>query len=472
MSNIIYLPIKTPGGFYIYDRSVNTIFSVSENEYQELVEVRRANTFSNSPVVKRYRERGLLQDNNVFIIRHPSTDALSHYCENRLSNMVLQVTQQCNLRCSYCAYSGEYYNRVHNSARMSFETAKKAIDFYIARSRESNRLHLGFYGGEPLLEFNLMKKCVEYIKGNVEGKKLTFGITTNATLLTDEKIHFLHDNDFYLTISIDGSKEEHDACRVFPDGSGSFDIVMHNLKRVKELYPEYARKIMISTVVSPKYELNHVLEYFNSDDVLSDTNIIMTPVADAGLKKKVNYKESYYQVRRCEYLKLLLYMIGKIDKKYISRMVENSQRMIERNYRSLQQHTRLQECMHHGGPCIPSVKKILVTTDEKIFPCEKVAESTSCTQIGTLDEGFDLESMENLLNIGCLTSEECKNCWALPHCSICAAQLEYREGQQAFHKADKLAACEKSKNIVISNLYELCVIHELGYRLGEEEIIL
>lgn len=472
MTNIIYLPLKTPGGFYIYDRSVNTIFSVSEPEYQELVEVQRSNSFINSPVVTRYKEKGLFRDNNVSIIRHPSTDALSHYCKNRLSNMVLQVTQQCNLRCSYCAYSGAYHNRVHNSARMSFETAKKAIDFYITRARESNRLHLGFYGGEPLLEFNLVKKCVEYIRHNVEGKKLTFGITTNATLLTDEKIHYLHDNNFYLTISIDGSKEEHDACRVFPDGSGSFDIVIRNLKRVKELYPEYARNIIISTVVSPKYELNHVLEYFDSDDVLSDTNIIMTPVADAGLKKKVGYKESYYQVRRYEYLKLLLYMIGKIDKKYISRMVANSQRMIERNYRSLQQHTLLQERMHHGGPCIPSAKKILVTTDEKIFPCEKVAENTSCTQIGTLDEGFDLKNMERLLNIGCLTSEECKNCWALSHCSICAAQLEYREGQQTFQKADKLTACEKSKNIVISNLYELCVIHEFGYRLGEEDIIL
>ena len=472
MSKIVYLPLKTPGGFYIYDRSVNTIIAVSENEFEELKILWKEQTFDDSTVIKHYQNKGLFQENNISIIRHPSTDALPHYCENCLSSMVLQVTQQCNLRCSYCAYSGAYHNRTHNSARMSFETAKKAINFYIARSRESNRLHLGFYGGEPLLEFDLMKRCVDYIKQSVEGKTLTFGITTNATLLTDEKIKFLHDNNFYLTISIDGSKQEHDACRVFSDGSGSFDIVMHNIRRIKELYPEYARKIMISTVVSPKYELNHVLEYFDSDDVLSDTSIMMTPLAEAGLKEQVDYKASYYQVRRYEYLKLLLCMIGKLDEKFVSRMVSNSKRMIERTYRSLQQHTLLPKCMHHGGPCIPSIKKILVTTDGKIFPCEKVAESVECTQIATLEEGFNLENMENLLNIGSLTSEECKNCWALAHCSICAAQLEYQEGQKAFQKADKLKACEKSKNIVIANLYEICVLHELGYRLGEEEIIL
>lgn len=472
MTNIIYLPLKTPKGFYIYDRSVNTIFSVSEPEYQELVEVQRSNSFSNSPVVTRYKERGLFRDNNVSIIRHPSTDALPHYSESCLSSMVLQVTQQCNLRCSYCAYSGAYYNRVHNSARMSFETAKKAIDFYIARARESNRLHLGFYGGEPLLEYDLIKKCVEYIKCNVEGKKLTFGITTNATLLTDEKIHYLRDNNFYLTVSIDGSKEEHDACRVFPDGSGSFDIVMHNIKRVKELYPEYARNIMISTVVSPKYELNHVLEYFNSDDVLSDTNIMMTPLAEPGIKEKINYEDNYYQVRRFEYFKLLLYMIKKIDRKYVSRMVANSQRITERFYRSLQQHMQLPRCFHHGGPCIPSIKKVFVMTDGRLFPCEKVTESATCTQIGTLDAGFDLENMKKLLNIGYLTAEECKDCWALPNCSICAAQLEYRDGQKEFCKSDKWSACEKSKSIVISSLYEACVLHEFGYRLNEEEIVL
>jgi organic radical activating enzyme len=118
--------------------------------------------------------------------------------------MILQVTQQCNLRCQYCAYSGAYYNRTHNSARMSFETAKRAIDFLLARSHESDHVHVGFYGGEPLLEFDLIKRCVDYVKKSVEGRSITFGITTNATLLNDEKIleDRLH-GDFNQTVRFD-----------------------------------------------------------------------------------------------------------------------------------------------------------------------------------------------------------------------------------------------------------------------------
>ena len=247
MKRVVFEPIKTPKGHYIYDRSVNTIFSVSPDEYEEFKRLKQDdNEIEQSPIVQYYRRKGLLRENNVSIIRHPSTELLPHYCENRLNYMILQVTQQCNLRCSYCAYSGLYYNRQHNSQRMSFETAKKAIDFFIQRTAESHYLRLGFYGGEPLLEFDLIKKCVAYIKDKVEGRDVTFVTTTNGTLLTDEKIKFLAENNFHLMISLDGSKAEHDACRVFPNGQGSFDIIMKNLRRVRELYPDYAKTINIS----------------------------------------------------------------------------------------------------------------------------------------------------------------------------------------------------------------------------------
>lgn len=107
---------------------------------------------------------------------------------------------------------------------------------FIERSFESESLHLGFYGGEPLLEIELIKKCVDYIQKNVEGKRITFGITTNGTLLTGEVLQFLYDNDFSITISLDGPKEDHDACRKFANGKGSFDIVVKNISEAKRLY--------------------------------------------------------------------------------------------------------------------------------------------------------------------------------------------------------------------------------------------
>ncbi len=472
MERIVFQPIRTPEGYYIYDRSVNTIFAVSPDDYENLNQIQDEDDVDDSPVVKRFRHMGLLGENRVTMIQHPYTEMLPHFCSSSLSSMVLQVTQQCNLRCSYCAYSGAYHNRTHNSAKMCRETAKKAIDFFLERAKESTTIHLGFYGGEPLLEFDLIQWCVEYIRNQVEGKGISFGLTTNGTLLTDEIIKFLFDNDFYVTISIDGPKEEHDACRVFPNGKGSFDLVMENIQRIKELYPGQTKKFSVSTVVSPKSDLNHVLDYFSTDEILSDTQIMIASLTPNGLKEEVNYQESYYQVRRYEYLKLLLSMLGKLDSKYVSQLVQHARRTNEQLYRALQRHTKIPERIHHGGPCIPSVKKLFVMTDGNLFPCEKISESVGCAQIGTLDEGFDLQKIEDLLNIGSLTASECKNCWVLPNCKICAAQLEYVSGQKKFTKEDKLPACKQSKMNVMADLYELCVLHEFGYRLNEEVIIL
>lgn len=472
MSNIVFQPLKTLQGCYIYDRSVDTIFAVPESEYQELKQLQNKEQACASPIVQQYQQRGLLRENNVSIIRHQATDALPHYCSNCASSIILQVTQQCNLRCSYCSYSGLYHNRTHNSSRMSFETAKKAMDFFIARVHESSRTHFGFYGGEPLLEFDLIKRCVAYAKEAIEGRAITFGITTNGTLLTDEIIHFLAKNNIILTVSIDGSKQEHDSCRVFPDGSGSFDIVMRNIRRIKELYPDYASQMMISTVISPNSDLNRVLDYFSSDEVLSDTNIIMASVVETGLKNQLDYKDSFFQVRRYEYLKLLLSMIGKLDRQYVSKLVDVLQRDNEKLYRQLQQHNQISPCTHHGGPCIPGIKRIFVMTDGTLFPCEKISQSIECSKIGSVDTGFDLGNMEELMNIGSLTATECKDCWALSHCTICAAELEYTEGQQEFLRKDKLKACENSRRSVLEKLYEMCVLHEFGYRLNEEAIVL
>ena len=125
---------------------------------------------------------------------------------------------------------------------MSWDTAKKAIDFFLKRNIELPEIIIGFYGGEPLLEFDLIKKCVEYVESIVEGKKVFFNITTNGTLLTDEVVDFFVEKDFKLSISLDGSQKEHDVNRKFRDGSGSFNTIINNIKRIKTRYPQYNKK--------------------------------------------------------------------------------------------------------------------------------------------------------------------------------------------------------------------------------------
>ncbi len=144
--------------------------------------------------------------------------------------ITLQVTQNCNLHCSYCAYSGNYENRSHKALNMDIETAKKGIDYLIEHSPDNEIVDIGFYGGEPLLTFNLIKECVAYAEKKAEGKNMMFNLTTNGTLIKPEMIDFFEKHNVSITISIDGPREIHDLNRKFAhSGTGSFDIMMKNL---------------------------------------------------------------------------------------------------------------------------------------------------------------------------------------------------------------------------------------------------
>lgn len=144
--------------------------------------------------------------------------------------LCLHICHDCNLRCRYCfADEGAYHAR---REFMSFETAKAAIDFLIANSGNRKVLETDFFGGEPLMNFDVVKKTVLYAKEEAakRGKKFLFTLTTNGLLLTGEIADFLNREMENVVLSLDGRKEVHDAVRRTANGKGSFDLVIQNLK--------------------------------------------------------------------------------------------------------------------------------------------------------------------------------------------------------------------------------------------------
>ena len=188
---------ETPNMKYVYDRSLDSVACVTNDEYKSLKEVEKTGKLPINNSLDRLIKNGFLKETVIHEIEHPETHNIKTLSEHYLNELVLQVTKQCNLRCKYCAYSGNYYNREHSSSRMRFETARKAIDFYLKRSDKFDKLSVAFYGGEPLLEFELIKKCVKYILENKGDKKVTFPMTTNGTLLTQEVTELLVEFSFY-----------------------------------------------------------------------------------------------------------------------------------------------------------------------------------------------------------------------------------------------------------------------------------
>lgn len=144
--------------------------------------------------------------------------------------LCLHICHDCNLRCRYCfADEGAYHAK---REFMSLETAKRAIDFLIEQSGSRRILETDFFGGEPLMNFDVVKQTVRYAKEQAakRGKKFLFTLTTNGLLLKDDVAEFLNREMENVVLSLDGRKEVHDAVRKTANGKGSFDLVIENLK--------------------------------------------------------------------------------------------------------------------------------------------------------------------------------------------------------------------------------------------------
>ena len=161
-------------------------------------------------------------------------EELTEQRETVVKAMCLHIAHDCNLACRYCfAEEGEYHGR---RALMDFETGKAALDFLVANSGSRRNLEVDFFGGEPLMNFEVVKQLVEYGRSIEEanGKKFRFTLTTNGVLLNDEILAFANEEMGNLVLSIDGRKEVHDRMRPFRGGQGSYDKVLPKFLKASE----------------------------------------------------------------------------------------------------------------------------------------------------------------------------------------------------------------------------------------------
>ena len=164
------------------------------------------------------------------------------YCEDsfKCKQLIIELTGNCNLRCKYCIYNDFYEgNRNFNTSNIDFETARKAIDYVFAH-RDPEHLAITFYGGEPLLNFSVMKQCIDYCLDRYESDNLSFSFTTNLTLMTEEIAEYLAKVPrMSILVSIDGPEEIHNAARVYRQRKGSFQDAFSGLEILSNAINKY-----------------------------------------------------------------------------------------------------------------------------------------------------------------------------------------------------------------------------------------
>ena len=208
--------------YYIYDTGSGALHECDEKTARYLKGEPVELTDEEIAELEELRKAGLLDA--------PETTARP-IKSNEVKALCLHVSHDCNLRCRYCFADEGAYHSVREV--MSFETAKAAIDFLIRESGKRKVLEVDFFGGEPLMNLDVVKRTVYYAKeqGAKAGKKFLFTTTTNGLLLDDETIRFFNEEMENVVLSLDGRKEVHDAVRKTVNGKGSYDAVIERIKK-------------------------------------------------------------------------------------------------------------------------------------------------------------------------------------------------------------------------------------------------
>ena len=243
-----------------------------------------------------------IQEENLLccpaITKFVGSDALYTDELFRCSQLTIELTGKCNLRCKYCIYN-DYFDgmRTFNTSNIDFETARKAIDF-VFDHRNEEHLAITFYGGEPLLNFQVMRQCIDYCLEKSNPTNLSFSFTTNLTLMTPEIADYIAQvPNMSILLSMDGPEEIHNCARVKRDGTGSFKDAFAGLQVLAAAVNKYkCAKIAFNAVLTPPYtkeRFDAINDFFEELEFLPpDTEVRATYPAVGSIP------DSYYQELR------------------------------------------------------------------------------------------------------------------------------------------------------------------------------
>lgn len=171
-------------------------------------------------------------------------------------DVTIHIAHGCNIKCTYCFALGGSYGE--KPSMMTFETARQTVDWLINESAAAGKCNITFFGGEPLLNLGLMKQIVPYARAEAAQRdiEITFGITTNGTLLSGEALAFIMKEDIGIVVSLDGDAETHNRIRTFHDGSDTYDVIAENTLKAAAERPDKVK--VRATMTSKNLDMNGI----------------------------------------------------------------------------------------------------------------------------------------------------------------------------------------------------------------------
>lgn len=347
------------------------------------------------------------------------------------------MVQECNLRCKYCyAGDGEY----NEKGRMSLETATKAVDYLIGQSGERHDLTIVFFGGEPLLNFDVIKKTVEYanVQEKLKGKKIKYSMTCNGTLINEEITKFIIENKIAVQISVDGNENAHDLNRFYGNGKGSYETIIKRTEDLREL-----KLLGVRATLTP--ENKDLVEVYTHLFDLDFKWVFASPAIQMFTKEQyVNLHENYKS--------LISYFEGLVQSKDYERAkkIKNIMKNLER--------------IHTGRKtshfCGAETNLLAVDINGDLYPCHRFVNNKEYKQ-GNVFDGINYEIKESFLIEAHVSNRTaCNSCWAK---NLCGGGCHHEN----LETTGKVNTPSHQYCVLTKKQLELCL--QLYLRLTEEE---
>jgi uncharacterized protein len=323
-----------------------------------------------------------------------------------LTTLVMNVTSKCNLACTYCYEYGE--DRIVEASRkprfMNEETARQSVDFMFAESGDSPMVHLTFFGGETLLNFKVLRSALAYAKDRAItlGKTVDTSLTTNATLLREEIIDWIVENDVGVTVSMDGGREQQDKFRVFNNGMGSYDIVLPNIRMLLE---RHRRRPVGARVTLTKQNLDVESIYRHLRDEIGFWEVGFAPVTTSWQRDYAIQEDGF---------EAMLGQFQRLAQEFLQYALAGKHHGFSNVRDTLEE---IHKGMSKAYPCGAGLGLMGVATDGDVALCHRFAGSDS-HKIGSVTEGVDRGKQDDFLMKHHIANKtDCSTCWARPLCA-------------------------------------------------------
>ncbi len=392
------------GAIHLFDEcSYDYIALLNEGKSHEEIKGILERTYADAALSEVENEVKELIENGVLFTEDTYAKVASDFSNRQtvVKALCLHIAHDCNLKCEYCfAEEGEYHGA---RSLMSLEVGKQAIDFLIANSGNRRNLEVDFFGGEPLMNFEVVKEIVYYAKSLEEANNKTFRftITTNGVLLNDDNMAFINEHMYNVVLSCDGREEVHDFMRPTANKKGSYALVM---PKFKELIKRRGDKSYYIRGTFTHHNLDFSKDVFHMADEGFDQISVEPVVAPLEMAYAIQ-KEDIEPVLK-EYETLAKGMLQKREDgenfNFFHFMIDLS-----------------------GGPCVAKrltgcgagFEYLAVEPHGDLYPCHQFVGMDEF-KMGTVFDGVDnLEKQKEFKACNVYAKDDCKACWAKFYCS-------------------------------------------------------